>query len=387
MGFSLFSGKKPHGRASEGKTMPGRHGRNRIAWMGFLMVCLILLSACGSKPVPKNIILFIGDGMGLAQVTAARTVKGSLNLETFKVGGFSITQCADGYITDSAAGGTALLTGSKTNAGSVSLSPFGDTLKTVAEHAEERGKATGLVVTSSLTDATPASFLTHVRSRDLQGDIAEQMARSGAEVLFGGGLGYFLPRSDPRSGRQDQKELLAELRKKGPVALNPEDFHALGRPRAAAALLALWDIPPANERPVSLSEMTAKALEILSADREGFFLLVEGSQIDWNGHDNDSDGLILEAMDFDDAVEAGLSFLSRNPNTLVVVTADHESGGYTLLDGSVSEKKITQTHFSTDSHTGTMVPIFAAGPESGRFGGIHDNTFIGKTLIELVRKH
>lgn len=354
--------------------------------VGILFILLISFSfyQIGASEGPKNIIFFIGDGMGVSHITAGKTVKGELNLEKFKVMGLITTHCSNRYVTDSAAGGTALATGFKTNKYYLSMLPSGKPLKTVLEYAEECGKSTGLVVTSRITHATPACFVSHLKSRDYEDIIAEDLLNSDIEVLFGGGLNYFLPGSDARSKRNDDRNLLVELKKKYAVALTRKDFEALGKTSAAFGLFALDSLPPIEQRIVSLAEMTKKALDILSTNSKGFFLMVEGSQIDCAGHNNDSDYLIDEMIDFDEAVGEGVVFASKNPNTLIVVTSDHETGGYALIDGSVKNRKITKTGFASDYHTGTMVPVFALGPMDDIFGGIHDNTYIGKKLIELI---
>lgn len=349
-------------------------------------ILLVAFSSCRpyASSKPQNVILFIGDGMGVSHITAAKTVKGTLNLEAFYVMGLLTTHCEDRFITDSGASATAFATGNKTYYHGISMSGSGVPMKTVLEYAEEKGMSTGLVVTSRITHATPAAFAAHARERNLQSDIAEDLIRSGAEVLFGGGLAYFLPNSDERSRRNDEKNLLEVLKKRVYIALNRNDFDAMGTPPAAVGLFAESHLPPADERIVSLSEMTQKALDILSVNPVGFFLMVEGSQIDFAGEDNESDYLISETIDFDEAVGVGLSFASENPNTLVIVTADHETGGYALNDGSIENRVITEPRFTSDDHTGSMVPIFAKGPKDQLFGGIHDNTYVGKTLIELI---
>ncbi len=336
--------------------------------------------------IPKNVILFIGDGMGVTHITAARTVKGKLNLEEFKVAGLLTTHCEDRFVTDSGAAATALATGNKTYYYGISMTASGFPMKTVLEYAEEKGKSTGLVVTSRITHATPAAFASHARDRGFQSEIAEDLIQSGAEVLFGGGLAYFLPDSNEQSRRNDEKNLMEKLKKSYYIALNRNDFDTMGTPQAAVGLFAVSHLPPADQRIVSLTEMTQKALDILSANPTGFFLMVEGSQIDFAGEDNESDPLIKEMIDFDEAVGAGLSFASRNTNTLVLVVADHETGGYALNDGSIENKVITEPRFTTNDHTGSMVPIFARGPMAHLFGGIHDNTYIGKMLIELIQE-
>ncbi len=336
------------------------------------------------RDVPVNIILFIGDGMGISHVTAAKTVKGVLNMERLDVGGFVTTHPSGAYVTDSAASGTAIATGYKTFNGAISVGPDREVLKTVLEYAEEKNKSTGLVATCSLTSATPAVFVSHIEDRNKYNEIAVQIALSDVEVLFGGGWAYFIPASEKESRRHDEENLMAELEKKMDVVRSVEGFRGLGVTRKAAAFISPGHPGPVDERGISLAEMTEKALEILSRDEDGFFLMVEGSQIDWAGHDNDKDGIIAETVDFDDAVGVGIDFAENDGRTLVLVTADHETGGFAVHDGSLDKRIVSSAGFTTGGHTAAMVPLLAFGPGACVFGGIHDNTFIGRTMIGYI---
>ncbi len=334
--------------------------------------------------LPRNIILFIGDGMGASQITAARIAQGELSLERLPVGGLIATHAANALVTDSAASGTALATGHKTQNGVVSLSAEGELVPTVAEIAEREGLATGTVVTCSVTHATPAVFFAHTESRQNHTVIADQIVESGIDVLVGGGWSYFVPASEDESRRKDERNLLAELGERMPVVRSVEEFRALGDVDAATGLFAPRHPAGVEKRGYSLAEMTERAIEILARDDDGFFLMVEGSQIDWAGHDSDLAGIIAEMRDFDEAVGAGLDFAEADGRTLVVVTADHETGGFAVHAGSIDDRKVTEAAFTSAGHTATMVPIFAYGPGSVAFGGIHDNTFVGTTLISYV---
>jgi alkaline phosphatase len=337
------------------------------------IIILAVFAALFAEAAPKNIILFIGDGMGPAQVTAGKITKGMLEMERCPVTGLVTTWSADELVTDSAAAGTAMATGVKTKNGMISQDPDGNRLETVLEFAEQKGKSSGLVVNCAVTHATPASFASHVPSRKQYEDIADQLAASDVDVLFGGGLKHF------------GSESLAVLQKKMPVAKTTEEFRAIGTPEKAAALLYPEHPPYAAERMVSLPELTAKALEILSQDEDGFFLMVEGSQIDWAGHKNDGTNVVSEVVDFDNAVGVGLDFAEKNGDTLVIITADHETGGFGLLGGSIENKTVDKTGFVYGKHTASMVPLFAFGPGSEMFGGIMDNTEIGKSMIQLIQ--
>ena len=342
-------------------------------------------ASSGNKgDLPRNIILFIGDGMGVSHITAAKTVMGRLQMERFDLCGLVTTHPYGGFITDSAASGTALATGHKTTNGMISQSPDKKRLKTVLEYAEEMNKSTGIVVTSSVTHATPAVFAAHVDDRNKNNEIAEQIVDSGIDILFGGGSAYFIPCSREGSKRDDEKDLLKILGERLDIALTAEEFRSLSDSGYAAAFIALRHPGTVSEREISLAEMTEKAVRILSKDPDGFFLMVEGSQIDWEGHDNNLDGIIGETVDFDNAVGVGMDFAESDGRTLVLVTSDHETGGFAVHGGSIENRTISSASFTTGGHTGSMVPLFAFGPGAGLFGGIHDNTFIGKTMIELL---
>jgi len=357
--------------------------------MVFILSIILLFGSTftlAQSSTPKNIILFIGDGMGVAHITAGFTVNGTLHLTRFKTMGLLTTHAIDEYITDSAASATAMATGTKTTNGTISVTPAGERLKTVLEYAEERGKSTGLVATCCITHATPACFAAHIDDRDKERQIAEQLVESAVDVLFGGGLAYFLPQTVQESKRRDDKNLIHRWETSHHVVQTQEAFRALEDVDKAVGLFALCDLPRVKNRLVSLADMTRKAIQLLSASDGGFFLMVEGSQIDWGGHDNDTEYIIQEMIDFDEAVGVGLDFAEKDDKTLILVTADHETGGFALEDGSVEDRIIRRADFTTASHTGEMVPLFSFGPGSALFGGIHDNTYIGKTMIELVTK-
>jgi len=338
------------------------------------------------ETVPKNIILVIGDGMGLSAISGAHITQGKLNLEEFTEVGLLFTHAVDGLVNASPGATTALAAGVLTRKDLISLDSKGDPVKTVLEYAQEKGMGTGLVVTSSVTDATPACFVSHVSSRHLQNNIAADLAVKNVDVMIGGGLAYFQPSSTPGSLRHDNLDLLDLLSKTHTVVTSPQQFNDLGQPNKLAAFLDKNDLPTADLRPVSLSSMVRKALEILGTREKGFFLMVEGSQIDWAAHHGYGEHLIRETVDLDNAVGVALEFAKKHGDTLIVVTADHDSGGMAIVDGSWDNHKITNMVFLTDKHTASMVPIFAYGPGGEVFDGIHPMTFVGQTLIEYVNK-
>lgn len=360
---------------------------NQLIVICINLFVIIPTLASANTEAPKNIIFFIGDGMGLSQISAARIIKGSLNLDDFPVTGMQTTYSSNELVTDSAAASTALSTGYKTSNGVIAQTPQGKPLKTLFEYAKEKHRATGLVVTCSVTHATPAVFVAHTDSRKNQLAIARQISEGDIDVILGGGLGYFLPHSHPDSYRYGKRDLLSELKQKMPVVVNAQEFNAIGEVKRLAGLFTRKHLPKASQnRQPSLTQMTRKALQVLSSNSEGFVLMVEGSQIDWGGHQNNQRYMLSELLDFDKAVGAALEFTKQNPDTLVLVTADHETGGYAILNGSIKDKKITDSRFATKHHTATMVPVFASGAGSEAFSGIMDNTDIGQTLIEFVRQ-
>ncbi len=262
--------------------------------------------------------------------------------------------------------------------------------------------STGLVVTCSVTHATPAVFVAHTDSRTNQLTIARQIAEGDIDVILGGGLGYFLLHSNPNSYRYDELDLLSffnkqELNQKGPgqkksgqkttVVFNLQQFNNIGEVKHLVGLFTRKHLPKVSQnRQPSLADMTRKALQILSGNPQGFVLMVEGSQIDWGGHQNDQAYMLSELVDFDKAIAVALEFSKTHPDTLILVTADHETGGYAIHNGSIKEQKVTDSAFTTRHHTATMVPVFATGTGSEAFSSIMDNTDIGKTLIEFVNR-
>ncbi len=355
--------------------------------LGWRILFVLLLLGCGGKDdYPQNIVLFIGDGMGVAHISAGKIAAGTLHLERFPFSGLMTTHSANRLVTESAAASTALATGKKTNNRAVSVLPDGTPLKTLFEHARDVGKSTGVVVTSSVTHATPAAFVAHVDNRRKQAEIAVQIVNSGIDVLIGGGRAYFVPASSQGSRRKDDKNLLAALESRMPLVLSADNISAYSDDQNLAALLALEGLPAAADRDYSLAQLTRVAIEILSKNDNGFVLMVEGSQIDWAAHHKDAPNIILELLDFDDAIGAALDFAQAKSRTLIVVAADHEAGGFAVHGGSIQDRQVSTTAFTTDGHTASMVPIFADGPSSADFSGILDNARVGQILIDRLHK-
>nr|WP_315146423.1 alkaline phosphatase [uncultured Flavobacterium sp.] len=327
---------------------------------------------------PKNIVLMIGDGMGLAQVYSGMTANGGhLNLDNFKNIGFSKTYSSDKYVTDSAAGATALASGVKTYNGAIGVDPEKKPTVNILEMAEKKGIKTGLVSTSSITHATPAGFIAHVDSRKSFDDIALDFLNNNIDVFIGGGLNNF-------EKRKDGKNLSQELKAKGfQICYSIAEIQNI-KSGKLAGLTAPDHNKPMPERGEMLVPATQAALKLLSQNRKGFFLMVEGSQIDFKAHKNDTPGVILEILDFDKAIGAALEFAASNKETLIIVTADHETGGMTLQDGDYKTGKV-MAKYTTGGHTGIAVPIFAFGPGSEEFRGFMENTDIAKKIMQLLK--
>jgi len=262
----------------------------------------------GTSKTPKNIVLLIGDGMGLAHIHAGMTANGGeLYLKSFKNIGFTTTFAANKYVTGSAASGTALATGSKTNYKMIGLDPEGKELHNIREIAQEQGKATGVVSTSSVTHATPASFVGHQLLRSMEEEIAEDFVNSGIDVFIGGGYNFF-------AKRKDSLNLLDVLKSKGyQIATNLEEVKAIEEGKLAA-LVAPKGTARKSKRGDVLEVATSTALNILDDDPDGFFLMIEGSQIDWAGHANDTPYVVEEMLDFDKTIGKVLEFAASNPH-------------------------------------------------------------------------
>ncbi len=323
----------------------------------------------------KNIIFMIGDGMGFEQVSCGWVVNGGkLNMEQMPYFGTSRTYAANALITDSCAGGTALAIGEKTNYGFIGLDVNGNPAESNLKAAQKKGKKTGVAVVCRINDATPADFCGNSPTvRDEEG-LAAQYIDSGVDFISGGGMQFWTERSDGRN-------LVEEMQAKGYTFVDKlEDIRGAHGDKFLG-LFGPLDLPPCTERGPILQECTMKAIEMLD-NPKGFFLMVEGSQIDDYGHRHKIGPVVEELFDFDRTVGEVLKWAEKDGQTLVVVTADHACGGLTLLKGDLEQHKV-QVNFSTKGHNGILVPVYAYGPHAEEFAGIHENAEIG----QLVRKY
>ena len=325
----------------------------------------------------KNVIFMIGDGMGLEQVSVAWTLNGGhLNLDNFPVTGFSRTYCVDKLVTDSCAGGTALAIGKKTLYGYIGQDAEGNPGFSLLHEAQKKGMKTGLAVTCRINDATPADFALHSPDRHLEAEIAAQYVDSGVDFISGGGRQFW-------DEREDGRNLIEEMKAKGYTFVdNDEDL----RNAKGERLLGLYgplDLDPVLDRGPILEDSAMKAIEMLD-NKKGFFLMIEGSQIDDWCHRQKVGYMAEEFFDFDKTIGKVLEWAAKDGHTLVIVTADHATGGLTLIDGSLEDRSVS-VHFSTKGHNGIMVPVFAYGPHADEFVGAYENSELAEKIRKLMK--
>lgn len=331
----------------------------------------------------KNIILMIGDGMGLTQISAALYANNnSFVLEKFPVVGLHKSYSSSDLITDSAAGATAFACGVKTYNSAIGLKKDTTPCFTIIEEAETKGLATGLVATSTIVHATPASFAAHQMYRILHEEIAADLASSNVDLLIGGGQQYFEERSI------DHRNLIDEMIQMG---YQVESFHHRSineltiNPKKNFVYFTESKHPGTVATGRNYLPFASKlAVRYLSrrGDENGFFAMIEGSQIDWACHSNDGKLTIKETIDFGNAIEEVLNFAMQDGNTLVIVTADHETGGMAIQEGSSFKKIISE--FNTNGHTATLIPVFAYGPSAELFRGVYENTAIYEKMRQAL---
>ena len=318
----------------------------------------------------KNVILMIGDGMSLMHVYSAWTAnRGKLYLENCEVTGLSKTYCANKLVTDSGAGGTA-------NYHSVGVDVNGNPQPSLIKLAKQKGMSAGVAVTCRLWDATPADFCCHNTDRDNEDEIIADYVNCEADYVVGGGAKKF-------ENRKDGRNIFKELEQKGyQVARSWEECKNLKSGKIFAVTDSV-DTPLPAERGDRLAQSSLKGIELLNQNPNGFFMMIEGSQLDDYGHFNDLDLLMQETHDFDRTVGKILEWAAKDGETLVVVTADHETGGLTLIDGDKDKGEI-KCKFSTTGHSGVMVPVYAFGPGAELFTGIYENTDIFHKIKSLL---
>lgn len=331
---------------------------------------------------PKNIILMIGDGMGISQITAGMYANGNkLNLERIKSIGLHKSYASNNLVTDSAAGATAFATGVKTYNGAIGVNPDTVSVPTILEKLKNEGYTTGLVTTSTIVHATPASFFSHVKSRKMYEEIAEAFLDGTVDFFVGGGLKFFTSRE------KDDRNLIDELKAKGYQMSSyfETDFDKIqiNKNKKFGYLTANKDPLTVEQGRNYLTPATENAIDFLNNKSDkGFFLMVEGAQIDWGGHANNTNYIINEMIDFDKAIGKVLDFVEEDGETLLIITADHETGGFALNTGSTMDS--IKGAFTSDYHTAALIPVFAKGPGEKHFKGIYENTAIYEKMNKLV---
>ncbi len=395
-----------------------------------------------------NIIYMVGDGMAGNHVLLANILEGrQLNIMKMPYTALMTTYSADSWVTDSAPAGTALFSGYKTLNRAIGILPDGKPVPSLFELAKKNGYKVGLVVTCSVTHATPAAMYGHVSNRNDETTLAEQLTKANFDVIFGAGSKYFLPES--KGGiRKDGKDLIEEMKKMGyKYITNAKDIPMLYEDKVLGLFGDTHLDPASNRKPEqpTLDVMLAKALELLSKSGDDFVIMVEGSQIDWEAHANDVYGVWKETVEFDNAVKVALDYAKRNGDTLVVVLGDHETGGLSLSNGGYTidvakARKVKGTGamflskvkldsydtfkaealnffgveiskeefeslkavsnkvyrlneivssklrigWTTHDHTAGVVPVYAFGPGAEHFTGFMDNTDVAKTVMKLM---
>ena len=389
------------------------------------LLTAVAMTACNSAPKAKYVFLFIGDGMGFGAVSVAETYlgqtdstaigMGQLAFSSFPVLGASATFSADHQRTDSAASGSALASGEKFNNSSICISPAGDTVKAITYKLHDAGYKVGIAATVCIDHATPAAFYGHSINRGNYYEIGCQLASTGFE-FFGGG--------DFNRPEQEQPDCFSRAEAAGyTIAYGSDDF---AQKKGAGKVIffqkrdtarATNQLPTRLERlqrnnpdDITLTELVQGAIDVLD-NPKGFFVMAEGSMIDWAAHSNDVAGLVNETIDMSDAIEVALEFYKKHPkNTLIVVTADHETGGPacnkprldkirtlaepsgdTNVDNYMSGEhnlsdvsKMAGIGWTAGSHTADRVPVYAIGAGSEKFAGEIDNTQIPRKIMEAM---
>lgn len=325
------------------------------------------------KEVPvKNIILMIGDGNGLAQISSGLFANsGQLNLTQLKNIGLVKTQAADDFTTDSAAGATAFATGKKANNRALGINPQGDSIANLPEILSINGFSSGIITTDQMTGATPSAFYAHHDERDDSAEIAAWLPKSKLDLFIGGGGSTF-------SGKLD------ELEKSGFTMIKNLDELSNSGIKRVGYFASESSLPSIQEgRDDYLSRNSTLSTQFFLNKKSPFFLMIESGMIDSGGHGNNTSMIVTEMLDFDQAIGEMIRFADQNPGTLLIITADHETGGVSIPQGDVKSGEV-ELAFHSDDHTGIMVPIFAYGAHSGDFRGVYENTEVFEKLMRLV---
>lgn len=371
----------------------------------YFSLCLVVnlgLAACSKKTVdnitsketpaivqePLSILFLIGDGMGVPQVSSSFYFgEEASNFQAFEKIGLVITESVSHKVTDSAAAATALATGVRSYNRAISVSPDSLSLPTILEYLRDhKGYQTGLVSLTSITHATPACFYAHVEDRDQHEDIAAQLVSSNIDFFAGGGLKYFTQRED----KQDLYQALASNN----YHLDTTGLSAFDSNKRNGYFLAEESLPSKVEGRTSfLADATKMGLDYFTQKGEPFFFMVEGSYIDWAGHAENAEMLVQEVADFNETLGVALEYIEKHPNTLLVVTADHETGGVSIAKKYEPYKVFGQqkeipsevsVSFNSNQHSAELVPLFAKGPGEDNFQGIYRNNEVFHKMFKAL---
>lgn len=363
--------------------------------MACFMALALGLSACHpakqEPTAPKNLIYMIGDGMGLSHVSMMMIEGGYTQTAFDRMENVALvtTYSANNRVTDSAAAGTALAAGVKTNNGMLGMGPDSLPVESLLARAEAQGRPTGIVVTCEIQHATPGAFYAHVPFRGEYDAISRQLVTSGVEVILGGGRAGM---TAPDEAHPALLSPLAQLLERGYRSLDSLEAWDPAQPEPVIGLFAEGHLPSklagrgeflpqAVERSLAYLDARSRACEA------GFVLMVEASQIDFESHGNNAPGILAEVRDFDKALSAAMRYVDAHPETLLVVTADHETGGLTMPSGNsdfTASESGLEYRFSTGSHTATPVPVYLYGCGAEAINGVLDNTELSQRLAELL---
>ena len=320
----------------------------------------MLLSVYANEPI-KQVIFIIGDGMGLNQMCKLDSPN---HFERANYIGLSKTYSASHKVTDSAAGGTALACGVKTNNGMLGMNADSVAVNSILTILGEQGFSTGIVASCRINHATPASYYAHQINRGMDAEILEDLYANGPEVFVAGG---------------NKLLSIEKLEKAGYKYVNNIGDLQAQENGKVACVLATEDMPNALERGNEITLGTAEAIRLLEKNEKGFFLMIEGSQRDWAGHGNNADYMLAEMQDINKVIGLCFDYADANPGTLVIITADHETGGTTIVGENKDYK------YTTGDHTGAMVPVYSYGTGAENFSGIFENTTFKDKILNLLQ--
>lgn len=326
------------------------------------------------KPV-KNVILLIGDGMGINQMTVAAAANKGLTVFKMKNVGFQKNEPLDSFTSDSAAGGSALATGKPHNNRHIAMDGDGTPVLSITDYAYDKGLANGVVTLGNIADATPTAFYGHCTERDSSDVLTQYLLDGKITVVAGGGTDVFTKREDGLT--------IKDFEKKYDFVYSVDEIDA-SKKRPVLCVDNLMDLAATQETLDLLANTTRRSIDkLVKASDKGFFLMVEGAKIDYAGHSNSLAGCISEMLSFDLAIAEAMKFADSNGETLIVVTADHETGGLTMVDGD-SSKGLVTARYTTDDHSPAMPPVFAYGPGAQYFRGVQWNYDIANTIKKLL---